>query len=390
MGREALYRFMTAMAENLPGYEDALRALFANDLDRFLPKISNWPGDIYRHLRKMAPSAFGLPALLTLEIPVQRQAAALRAIREALGDGMVESFERIAGGSEAGVFKIGVNGTPYVLRIEGAADGLRDPARQYACLKIAAEAGVAPKIFCANQEEGVAITGFISMAATDGDRNGVNVLQALVTAVRTLHGAPLFPALVDYLAGVQILKDRCKATGILTKQIHDRIQRRFSELAAVYPRTKSDVVSSHNDLNPGNVLFDGERAWLVDWEAAFAADRYVDLAAIANFFTANERERNALLRQYFGTPITDLHRSRLFLMQQANRIFYAMVNLNVVAAAQPDLRLTIKSLREAKNRTRPEPDTRGGNETKLWQACTLLNETLQDLKAPSSGWPLRP
>src|ERR1022692_2472698 len=39
-------------------------------------------------------------------------------------------------------------------------------------------------------------------------------------------------------------------------------------------KNESNWVSSHNDLTPENSLFDGDRGWLVDWEAAFLNDRY--------------------------------------------------------------------------------------------------------------------
>jgi hypothetical protein len=51
------------------------------------------------------------------------------------------------------------------------------------------------------------------------------------------------------------------------------------------PRYDLEIVSRHNDLNPNDILFDGARVWIVDWEGAFAADHYVDLAALANFMT---------------------------------------------------------------------------------------------------------
>jgi thiamine kinase-like enzyme len=51
----------------------------------------------------------------------------------------------------------------------------------------------------------------------------------------------------------------------------------YSQVAHVYPRhDESNWVSRHNDLKPENILFDGDRVWLVDWEAAFLSDRYVD------------------------------------------------------------------------------------------------------------------
>ncbi len=43
---EAAYRFMTAMAGDLPGYEDAVRALFAGDRSRVEQQTGSWPDDI--------------------------------------------------------------------------------------------------------------------------------------------------------------------------------------------------------------------------------------------------------------------------------------------------------------------------------------------------------
>jgi len=60
---EAASRFMTAMAGNLPHYEEASRALFAKDHDRFDHLIREWPHDIRAHLsRLVAPAARATPA----------------------------------------------------------------------------------------------------------------------------------------------------------------------------------------------------------------------------------------------------------------------------------------------------------------------------------------
>ena len=47
--REAAYHFMSAMAGDLPGFEEAARALFANDRPRFEGLIAAWPEDIRAH-----------------------------------------------------------------------------------------------------------------------------------------------------------------------------------------------------------------------------------------------------------------------------------------------------------------------------------------------------
>ncbi len=48
--QEATYRFMSAMAGNLPGFEEAARALFAMDSGRFTELIRGWPEDVRRYL----------------------------------------------------------------------------------------------------------------------------------------------------------------------------------------------------------------------------------------------------------------------------------------------------------------------------------------------------
>ena len=44
--RDAVYRFITALAGDRPGYEEALRALYRSDLDGFRDRIADWPEDI--------------------------------------------------------------------------------------------------------------------------------------------------------------------------------------------------------------------------------------------------------------------------------------------------------------------------------------------------------
>jgi hypothetical protein len=52
--REAAYRFMSVMAGNEPGFEEATRALFASDLARLRELIKKWPADIRKHTLSLA------------------------------------------------------------------------------------------------------------------------------------------------------------------------------------------------------------------------------------------------------------------------------------------------------------------------------------------------
>src|SRR3984893_9026095 len=52
--RDAAYHFMSVMAGNLAGFEEASRALFADDRRRFAELIAGWPGDMRDHIVKLA------------------------------------------------------------------------------------------------------------------------------------------------------------------------------------------------------------------------------------------------------------------------------------------------------------------------------------------------
>jgi hypothetical protein len=59
--REAAYRVMTALAGDLPGFEEATRALFAGHRDRFDEHTADWPSDLAEYAAEIAADGFGEP-----------------------------------------------------------------------------------------------------------------------------------------------------------------------------------------------------------------------------------------------------------------------------------------------------------------------------------------
>jgi hypothetical protein len=56
--QESTYRFMSAMTGNEAGFEEAIRALFAGDRDRFAGLIAGWPQDLRDHIASLAAAVF--------------------------------------------------------------------------------------------------------------------------------------------------------------------------------------------------------------------------------------------------------------------------------------------------------------------------------------------
>lgn len=58
---ERCYKFMNAIAGHRPGFEEATRALFAGERERFETLIAAWPTDVAAHARRLAAPGWLAP-----------------------------------------------------------------------------------------------------------------------------------------------------------------------------------------------------------------------------------------------------------------------------------------------------------------------------------------
>lgn len=374
VGKESMYRFMTAMAGNERGYEEAIRALFAGDHRRFVTEISGWPTDVREHVLNLASAAFGDPTpILGSAIPHSRMVDVNEAFAKALPDIVIESIEPMTGGgSGAGVYKVIAGNAAYLLRLDDSPDGFRDPARRYACHKIAGEAGVAPRFIYGDVTARIAISEFIR---ADESMTGQDRLVAIAKALKRLHDAPLFPPLMPYLDAMRQLLKGLDASGVLPSGSLQETLALFEALAKAYPG--EDLVSSHNDMNPHNVLFNGDRALFVDWESAFTTDRYVDLATMLNYFTSSESEESLATEVYFGRPLVAAETARILVMRQVSFLFYGAVLLGAAKREVPSLVLSPDEMdtprfAEARQGMLRQNTAR----EKAFSGCVFLNEAV--------------
>jgi aminoglycoside phosphotransferase (APT) family kinase protein len=221
--------------------------------------------------------------------------------------GGVEEVRPISMGlSGAGVWAVRTTRGELVLRVQPERADPTAWGQQLIVLRRAAAAGVAPGIVHVD-EDGRAVVSHrvagVPFAAALGDpaQRGPAV-ASLVAQLRRLHALDA--------SGVA---ERDPVAYARTQYAAQRGRPGFpawiAELEPVFAAIEATVdarrVVSHNDVNPGNVLWDGARAWLVDWEVAGLTHPFYDLATLAMFIQLDEPTAMALLTAQEGVPPGD-------------------------------------------------------------------------------------
>jgi len=205
-------------------------------------------------------------------IPESRRDAVRAALQTTFGRCAVDRFDPIKGGvSGAQILRFDVRERTYVLRIEPERIALHHRQRGYECMVAAATAGAAPDVRYSDPADGVAIMDFIFGRPLSAHPDGpVGMGRALGALIARVQATPPFPSVGSYPDVIEyLLASLCKSELLTPGQLNPHAEG-LSRIRAALPWETSALVSCHNDPNPRNILFDGKRALLVDWECAFS------------------------------------------------------------------------------------------------------------------------
>lgn len=266
------------------------------------------------------------------------RARARVALASAFGRAPVGALEPITAGGSALTCRIEVAGRTYALRLESSRrDEVRDPPRAYACMQAAAAAGIAPAVRYADGAAGVAITDFVVARPLDAYAGGSDaLLRDLGLVVARLQATVAFPAVRAYPDIVGRLLVLLRVAGLYQSHLLEPHQAGLARIAEAWARDGAEPVSSHNDLNPNNVLYDGERLWLIDWETAYANDPLIDVATLLLFLARRPADEAVMLEAWLGREPGPRLEARLFLARLLVRLFFGCAaSLNGALTAAP-------------------------------------------------------
>jgi hypothetical protein len=154
------------------------------------------------------------------------------------------------------------------------------------------------------------------------------LVRALGGLIARVHAAPLFPTLGDYPDAILDLLTGLKNSPIIAPGQMEPHAEGLALIRGALPWDPASLVSSHNDPNPRNIIFDGERLWLIDWELAFRNDPLVDLAILTTEFAESAELEDLLLEAALGVAPDQRLRARLHMIRLLTRLFYGCIVLD--------------------------------------------------------------
>ncbi len=189
-----------------------------------------------------------------------------------------------------------------------------DRAAEHANSVAAATTGVAPEVVGYEPEVGVLVVRWVegrTLSATDVGRPAT--LARLAAACRTLHAGPRFVGDFDMFAVQRGYLDVVRDRGFRTPVGYLDHMPRFEEVRCALAVRARGTVPCHNDLLAENLVDDGERLWLIDYEYGGNNDACFELGNIWSESALPPEALDTLVEAYHGTPSRSLvARARLY------------------------------------------------------------------------------
>jgi thiamine kinase-like enzyme len=214
-------------------------------------------------------------------------------------------------------YRVQVDGEAFAVRIAGPQTGLLgiDRRREYECTLAAATIGVGPEVIHFDEGAGVLVTRFIEgRPLTVAEVGQPATLYRVVESLKRVHAGPAFPWTFSPFRTVERYRQVAEARGASLPVDLPSLLDGAAGMEAAFGRLLRAPRPCHNDLWVPNLIDDGRRVRILDWELAGMGDICFDLGNFAGSHDFSEEQDRLLLQAYFGY-VTEGDLARLKLMK---------------------------------------------------------------------------
>ena len=200
-----------------------------------------------------------------------------------------------------------MRGRDYVIRMAGKDTRLLgiDRTAEHQASVAAARVGVGPEVALFLPEASVLVTRFIEgLPLTAAELSDPDVLSDVAESLKTVHRGPRLRQRFSPFRIVESYKATAEEHGVTVDERYDEVHALSGEIEAALVGPDHAPVLCHNDLLPANLIHDGERVRIVDWEYAGMGDRFFDLGNLSINAGFDEGDDEWLLTAYFNEPPT--------------------------------------------------------------------------------------
>lgn len=260
-----------------------------------------------------------------------------------------EEISIVTGGlSGAKLYQLKIDGKNILLRIanlELYSESASESAR--AAESLASQLNIAPTIYYTNAKLGLIMMEYVLQQPYDLSQ--LSVLDTFAIMVQRLHSIKSYQnsimmSIGDYVKTIEVIINEIQ----LQQKMPNVVKQLQAQIAQIVPKLQKSLTYTmvHNDINPGNLLFNGQQFFLIDWDRVCLSDPYLDLASIINFFLFDSRLSDYFLKVYFGKSPDENESAKLFLMRQISYYFYGMRFLKFasIASATPIAQIDISDI----------------------------------------------
>lgn len=242
-------------------------------------------------------------------------------------------------GASAAIYIIECNDKMLVARFSDPNRPTANIPHEYACQQQASNDGIAPRIYYSDIDSCLSIMEWIDSKSLPFFQAHQTTEAAMVgELIASLHQSKPFPeshSVFDLLMMVsQGLKNNFPDDSYLTQCIE--IINPYLPLVNV----ADDKRPSHRDCHSFNLLFDGKRYFLIDWESAGNESLYFDLAVISNTLLFEDADQKAMLLAYFKQTPTAQQYAKFELMRIIAFVYYGVLLL-YLSTTVPEPKLTV-------------------------------------------------